>query len=54
MPPLTGLNAFMISILQRCRTYGADKSVAALDAGSDALSLPKGAEVLETIKGLLA
>ena len=53
MPPLTGLNAFMISILQRCRTYGADKPVAARDAESDALSLPKGAEVLTNIRGLL-
>lgn len=28
--------------------------IAALDAGSDALSLPKGGAVLETIKWLLA
>ena len=53
MPPLTGLNVFMISMLQRCRTYGADKPVAALDAESAALSLPKGAEVLENIKALI-
>ena len=45
MPPLTGLNVFMISILQRCRTYGADKPVAARDAAS--------AEVLENIKALI-
>ncbi len=30
------------------------QEIAALDAESDALSLPKDAEVVETIKGLLA
>jgi hypothetical protein len=45
MPPLTGLNHFMVYILQRCRTYGAAKTTAALDAES--------AEVLENIKALL-
>ena len=45
MPPLTGLNVFMICSLQRCRTYGADKPTAALDAES--------AEVLGNIKALL-
>ena len=45
MPPLTGLNDFMICFLQRCRTYGADKPDAALDAES--------AEVLGKIKALL-
>lgn len=32
MPPLAGLNDFMICFLQRCRTYGAAKPNAALDA----------------------
>ncbi len=41
MPPLTGLNVFMISILQRCHTYGAEKQITALDAEGDALSLSK-------------
>jgi hypothetical protein len=45
MPPLTGLNDFMICFLQRYRTYGAAKPGAALDAES--------AEVLEKIKTLL-
>ena len=45
MPPLTGLDYFMICFLQRCRIYGAAKLNAALDAES--------AEVLGNIKALL-
>ena len=62
MPPLTGLNDFMICLLQRCRTYGAAQPNAASAEVPSHKTMTRirritpmlpGAEVLENIKALL-